>query len=113
MRQSAQTTFIFVLHPEAISIKETRRAIGELSKLDIDNYRLIVNGIIPPEGAQNPLFAARAEMQARYLAEIEADLPYPNSACPCWRAKSRGGTAAPGGKRFFDGVSAVTSRHCL
>ena len=69
--------FIFVLHPEAISIKETRRAIAELSKLGIQNYRLIINGIIPPEGAQNALFAARAEMQTHYLAQIEADLPYP------------------------------------
>jgi len=32
MRESDQTSFIFVLHPEAISIKETRRAISELSK---------------------------------------------------------------------------------
>ena len=78
MRESDQTTFIFVLHPEAISIKETRRAIGELSKLGIHNYRLIVNGIIPPEAAQNSLFAARAEMQTRYLAQIETDLPYPS-----------------------------------
>lgn len=76
MRASATTRFIFVLHPEAISIKETVRAIGELSKLDISNFSLIVNGIIPPEGAQNLLFAARAQMQARYLEEIEADLPY-------------------------------------
>jgi hypothetical protein len=35
MRNSDQTQFVFVLHPEAISIKETRRAIGELSKLAI------------------------------------------------------------------------------
>jgi arsenite-transporting ATPase len=76
MRRSSQTTFVFVLQPEAISIKETRRAIDELSKLGIANYRLIINGIIPPEGAQNPLFAARADMQARYLAEIEVSLPY-------------------------------------
>src|SRR5512133_3637919 len=60
MRQTEQTSFIFVLHPEAISIKETRRAISELSKLGIQNYRLIVNGIIPAEAAQNALFAARA-----------------------------------------------------
>ncbi len=65
MRESAQTSFVFVLHPEAISIKETRRAIGELSKLGIHNYRLIINSIIPPEGAQNALFAARAKMQAQ------------------------------------------------
>ncbi len=77
MRQSSQTSFVFVLHPEAISIKETRRTIGELRKLDIDNYRLIINGIIPPEGARNSLFAARAAMQTRYLAEIESSLPYP------------------------------------
>jgi arsenite/tail-anchored protein-transporting ATPase len=77
MRESAYTKFIFVLHPEAISIKETRRAIGELRKLDIANFALIINGIIPPEGSQNPLFAARAQMQAPYLEEIEISLPYP------------------------------------
>jgi arsenite/tail-anchored protein-transporting ATPase len=77
MRSSQHTQFIFVLHPEAISIKETRRAISELQKLEISNFGLIVNGIIPAEGAQNPLFAARAEMQARYLAQIDTDLPYP------------------------------------
>src|SRR5512139_645639 len=38
MRKSEQTNFIFVLHPEAISIKETRRAIDELSKLGIKSF---------------------------------------------------------------------------
>ncbi len=41
-------------------IKETLRAIGELKKLGIDNFHVIVNSIIPPEAAQNSLFAARA-----------------------------------------------------
>lgn len=77
MRDSAQTTFIFVLHPEAIAIKETQRATAELGKLDIHAHQLIVNGIIPPEETINPLFAARAEMQARYLKQIEAELPLP------------------------------------
>lgn len=77
MRQSKHTSFVFVLHPEAISIKETRRAIDELIKLDIKNYRLIINGIIPPEGAQNPLFAARAEMQLNYLEQIEREFTFP------------------------------------
>lgn len=77
MRDAEQTTFIFVLNPEAISIKETQRAIQELSKLGIHNYRLIVNGIISVESANNPLFTARAEMQARYLAQIEALFSYP------------------------------------
>ena len=77
MRQSEQTSFVFVLHPEEISIKETRRAIDELTKLDIENFSLIINGIIPREGTRNPLFAARAEMQARYLVQIEFNFPYP------------------------------------
>jgi arsenite-transporting ATPase len=77
MRQSEQTNFVFVLHPEAISIKETRHAIDELTKLEIQNFSLIINGIIPHEGTRSPLFAARAEMQARYLVQIEFNFPYP------------------------------------
>lgn len=77
LRDAQQTTFIFVLHPEAIAIKETRRTIGELGKLGIHVHQLIVNGIIPPEATGNPLFAARAQMQARYLQQIEAELPFP------------------------------------
>jgi len=77
MRDSSQTKFVFVLHPEAIAIKETLRATAELGKLDIHTHRLIVNGIIPPEEKANLLFAARAEMQARYLKQIETELPLP------------------------------------
>src|SRR5512138_2245891 len=33
LRNAEAATFIFVLHPEAISIRETQRAIGELRKL--------------------------------------------------------------------------------
>lgn len=77
LRDAEQTTFVFVLHPEAIAIKETRRTIGELGKLGIHAHQLIVNGIIPPQATGNSLFAARAQMQARYLAEIEAEMPYP------------------------------------
>jgi arsenite-transporting ATPase len=77
MRDAAQTTFIFVLHPEAIAIKETKRAVAELNKLNIQTHQLIVNGIIPLEEKTNPLFAARAEMQAHYLEQIENELPLP------------------------------------
>jgi arsenite-transporting ATPase len=77
MRDSAQTTFIFVLHPEATAIKETQRATAELGKLDIHTHQIIVNGIIPPEESINPLFAARLKMQANYLAQIERELPLP------------------------------------
>jgi arsenite/tail-anchored protein-transporting ATPase len=76
LRDPAQTRFTFVLHPEAIAIHETQRAIGELGKLEIHTHELIINGIIPPEATDNALFAARAEMQAGYLSQIERDLPY-------------------------------------
>jgi arsenite/tail-anchored protein-transporting ATPase len=110
MRESSQTTFIFVLHPEAISIKETRRAIGELKKLDIENYRLIVNGIIPPEGALNPLFSARSEMQERYLSEIETSLPYPKQRMSLLAGEIKGvERLRKVGSAFFDGVSAAFS----
>ncbi len=77
MRDSSQTRFIFVLHPEATSIKETHRAIAELQKLGIESHQLIVNGIVPPEEAANPLFAGRIAMQSRYLDQIEHELPLP------------------------------------
>jgi arsenite-transporting ATPase len=110
MRESDQTTFIFVLHPEAISIKETRRAIGELRKLGIENYRLIINSIIPSEGAQNPLFAARLEMQTRYLAQIEADLPYPKQRMSLLAGEIKGvQRLRQVGKIFFDGAAAANT----
>jgi arsenite-transporting ATPase len=107
MRQSERTSFVFVMHPEAISIKETRRAIDELIKLDIQNYRLMVNGIIPPEGAQNPLFAARAEMQSHYLDQIEREFTFPKQ-CMILLANEIKGTQGlrQVGKIFFDGESA-------
>ncbi len=77
LRDEAQTSFIFVLQPEATAIKETKRAIHELTKLKIHAHELIVNGIIPPEAASNDLFARRRTMQAGYLTQIESDLPLP------------------------------------
>ncbi|MCJ7532633.1 MAG: TRC40/GET3/ArsA family transport-energizing ATPase [Anaerolineales bacterium] len=77
LRDAGQSTFIFVLHPEAIAIKETRRSIQELSKLGIHNYRLIINGIIPENATPNALFAARAKMQKGYMEQIELELPLP------------------------------------
>lgn len=104
MRQSPTTTFIFVLQPEAISIKETRRAIGELKKLSIDNYRLIINSIIPPEGAENPLFAARLAMQKRYLKEIE-EIPYPQQQMVLLSGEIRGvDRLRQVASRFFEGI---------
>lgn len=104
LRDAQQTTFIFVLHPEAIAIKETRRATEELAKLDIHTHRLIINGIIPPEEHANPLFAARAKMQARYLEEIENDLLLPAQSMYLLPGEIKGlRRLREVGKMFFDG----------
>ncbi len=106
MRDPVQTTFVFVLHPEAIAIKETQRAVTELGKLDIHTHQLIVNGIIPPQATANYLFAARAAMQARYLQQIETELPLPTSRMPLLSGEIKGVDRLRAvGRMFFDGTS--------
>jgi arsenite-transporting ATPase len=104
MRDPNRTQFIFVLYPEAIAIRETRRAIGELEKLDIRNFQLLVNGIIPLEGVQDLLFAARAEMQAHYLAQIEHEFIHPQQKMTLLPGEIKGIDALREvGEIFFDG----------
>ncbi len=106
MRDPSNTTFVFVLHPEAIAINETKRATAELGKLDIHTHRLIVNGVIPPEGATNPLFATRAEMQKLYMAQIETELPLPTRRMYLLPSEIIGvDRLREVGKVFFDGGS--------
>lgn len=90
MRDPAHTRFIFVLHPEATSIKETQRAIHELQKLGIQTHELIVNGILPASEAANALYAPRIEMQSRYRAQIERDLPLPARSVPLLDGEIKG-----------------------
>lgn len=107
LRNETLSTFIFVLHPEAIAIRETKRAIGELGKLGIHTHRLIVNGLIPASEKINPLFAARSEMQARYLKQIQAELPYPTQRMPLLSSEIQGAARLRQvGKIFFDGEQA-------
>ncbi len=104
LRDTNRTVFNFVLQPEAISIKETRRSIGELLKLGIHAFHLIVNGIIPPEAQSNPLFSARAEMQSRYLHQINKEFSFPIKMMKLLKAEIGGvkGLRAVA-KIYFDG----------
>ncbi len=105
LRDESLSTFTFVLHPEAIAIRETQRAIGELGKLGIYTHRLIINGIIPASEKVNPLFAARSEMQARYLEQIQAELPYPTQRMNLLSGEIQGVARLRGvAKIFFDGA---------
>ncbi len=110
MRDAARATFIFVLHPEAIAIRETQRASAELGKLGIHTHQLIVNGIIPPDETANPLFAARAGMQARYLRQIESELPLPARRMFLLPYEIKGvDRLREVGRLFFDGVNEWTT----
>ena len=104
MRDPAQTTFIFVLHPEAIAIRETQRATAELAKLDIHTHQIIVNGIIPDGERANPLFAARADMQSGYLLQIERELHLPTQRMRLLPFEINGaGRLRQVARGFFDG----------
>jgi arsenite-transporting ATPase len=111
MRDPAQTTFVFVLHPEAIAIKETQRAVHELGKLDIHTHQLIVNGLIPVEALGNPLFAARAAMQTRYLQQIETELALPTRRMVLLSGEIKGvERLREVGQMFFEGVKESASQ---
>jgi arsenite-transporting ATPase len=104
LRDESLSTFTFVLHPEAIAIRETKRAISELTKLGIHTYRIIINGIIPASEKLNPLFAARSEMQLRYLEQIQSELPYPTQRMTLLSGEIQGAARLRQvGKIFFDG----------
>ena len=106
LRSPALSTFIFVLQPEAIAIRETRRAIAELVKLGIQTQRLIINSIIPASEAANPLFAARSVMQSHYLEQIQAELPYPAQRMPLLSGEIKGSEKLRQvANIFFDGMA--------
>ncbi len=70
LRNPAATEFYFVLRPEKTAIIETERAQKELKALSFDNFKLIINGIIPGEEANTPQYVKIAAMQQRYLETI-------------------------------------------
>ncbi|PDW00262.1 TRC40/GET3/ArsA family transport-energizing ATPase [Candidatus Chloroploca asiatica] len=112
MRDPAATSFTFVLQPEATSLKETRRAMDELSKLGIASQHLIVNAIIPAEEAANPLFAARRTMQQGYLAQIARELPLPTRQMPLLAGEITGMARlrAVGRLLFYGDASALVAQ---
>jgi arsenite-transporting ATPase len=90
LRDPLSTRFVFVLHPEATAISETRRATAELAKLGIVTTEIIVNGILPREEASSPFFASRIAMQELHLVEIARQLPMPARHMPLLDGEVRG-----------------------
>lgn len=77
LRDPSATRFVFVLQPEETAIFETLRSAAELKRIGIESQELIVNGILPTEVCDQPLFRRRHEMQQQHLAEIRTRLPLP------------------------------------
>ena len=114
MRDPVYTSFVFVLQPEATSIKETQRASSELAKLGIATHELIVNGILPASEAANGLYAPRIEMQTRYLAQIERELPIPTRFMPLLDAEIKGAERLRAvSKLLFDGATNLPTSYVV
>lgn len=73
----ARTAFVFVVIPERLPIWETEKAVEALSKHGVPVGAIVVNQVLPAPAAgagDDPLFAARRERQAAYLARISQSL---------------------------------------
>ncbi len=73
LRDPRSTLFSLVLVPEKLPIEETRSAMAGLSRLGIPVQALVINQCILPGVIQgNRFLEARAEVQGRYLKQIES-----------------------------------------
>ena len=71
MRDPAQSTFAFVMYPEATPIAEAERAIVELASVGIPLGLVVANMVLPEEVCRTPFARARRQMQQGYLSDIE------------------------------------------
>ena len=77
LRDPDATRFVFVLQPEQTAIFDTERSAAELKRLGIASQQLIINGLLPDDACDQPLFRKRYEMQQRHLLDIRRRLPMP------------------------------------
>lgn len=77
MRDPRQSTFAFVLYPEATPILEAARAVEELGSLGIRPGLVVANYVLSAAAATTPFGQARRAMQARYLGELPAHFDAP------------------------------------
>jgi arsenite-transporting ATPase len=70
MRDPEQSTFAFVMYPEATPILEAWRAARELGTVGIHPGLVVANMVIPEGQANTDFTHARRSMQEKYLVEI-------------------------------------------
>ena len=72
LRDTARTSFVFVMKPEELSLYENKRAAGELATLGIKPAQLIVNGVLPAQARELEFFKKQAATQ-RKVIELAAE----------------------------------------
>jgi arsenite-transporting ATPase len=77
MRDPAQSTFAFVMYPEATPIVEAERAIRELGTVGIPLGLVVANMVLPENVCETPYARARYEMQQRHIGEINRRFDVP------------------------------------
>ena len=82
MRDPKQSTFAFVMYPEATPIIEAYRAATELSTVGINASLVVANMVIPAEQANTEFTHARRLMQEKYLGEISERFRLPVAQIP-------------------------------
>ena len=90
MRDPRQSTFAFVLYPEATPILEAARAVEELATLGLRPGLVVANYVLPPEADATPFGRSRRTMQARYLAELPARFDAPVLTVPLLSQEVKG-----------------------
>jgi arsenite/tail-anchored protein-transporting ATPase len=90
MSDPEQSTFAFVMYPEATPILEAWRAAGELSTLGIRPGLTVANMVIPPEQITTPFVQSRRAMQEKYLGEIKQRFNVPLVQIPLLPHEIRG-----------------------
>jgi len=82
MRDPEQSTFAFVMYPEATPILEAWRAAHELGTVGIHPGLVVANMVIPSEQANTVFTHARRTMQEKYLVEITERFQLPLAQIP-------------------------------
>lgn len=90
MRDPRQSTFAFVIYPEATPILEAARAADELSTLGIKAGLVVANFVLPEAAGATPFGQARRAMQAGYLAELPRRFDAPVLPIPMLPGEVRG-----------------------
>ena len=82
MSDPEQSTFAFVMYPEATPILEAWRAAQELGTVGIHPGLTVANMVIPPDQVTTTYVQTRRAMQEKYLAEMAGRFEVPLAILP-------------------------------